>query len=49
MKGSLTTKEEFFDMVARSKEMIKSGDVFQILMSNRFIQKAKVDHKFYRF
>lgn len=43
------TKEEFFDMVARSKEMIKSGDVFQILMSNRFIQKAKVDHlSFYR-
>ena len=43
------TKEEFFDMVARSKEMIKSGDVFQILMSNRFIQKAKVDQlSFYR-
>ncbi len=43
------TKEEFFDMVARSKEMVRSGDVFQILMSNRFIQKAKVDHlSFYR-
>lgn len=43
------TKEEFFEMVARSKEMIKSGDVFQILMSNRFIQKAVVDHlSFYR-
>lgn len=43
------SKEQFFDMVARSKEMIKSGDVFQILMSNRFIQKAKVDHlSFYR-
>ena len=43
------TKEEFFKMVARSKEMIRSGDVFQILMSNRFIQKAKVDHlSFYR-
>ena len=43
------TKEQFFDMVAKSKEMIKSGDVFQILMSNRFIQKAKVDHvSFYR-
>jgi len=43
------TKEEFFEMVARSKEMIKSGDVFQILMSNRFIQKAIVDHlSFYR-
>ena len=43
------TKEEFFNMVAKSKEMIKSGDVFQILMSNRFIQKAKVDKlSFYR-
>ncbi|MGB0990557.1 anthranilate synthase component I [Arcobacter sp. F155] len=43
------SKEEFFEMVAKSKEMIKSGDVFQILMSNRFIQKAKVDHlSFYR-
>ncbi len=36
-------------MVDKSKEMIRSGDVFQILMSNRFIQKAKVDHlSFYR-
>ena len=43
------TKEQFFDMVAKSKEMIKSGDVFQILMSNRFVQKAQVDHlSFYR-
>ena len=43
------SKEEFFEMVDKSKEMIKSGDVFQILMSNRFIQKAKVDHlSFYR-
>lgn len=43
------SKEEFFEMVAKSKEMVKSGDVFQILMSNRFIQKAKVDHlSFYR-
>lgn len=43
------TKEEFFEMVARSKEMIKSGDVFQILMSNRFIQRAIVDNlSFYR-
>ncbi|MGB6329107.1 MAG: anthranilate synthase component I family protein [Halarcobacter sp.] len=43
------TKEKFFDMVAASKEMVRSGDVFQILMSNRFIQKAKVDHlSFYR-
>ena len=43
------SKEKFFDMVAKSKEMIKSGDVFQILMANRFTQKAKVDHfDFYR-
>ena len=43
------SKEKFFEMVEKSKEMIKSGDVFQILMSNRFIQKAKVDHiSFYR-
>jgi anthranilate synthase component 1 len=43
------TKEEFFSMVDQSKEMIRSGDVFQILMSNRFTQKAKVDHlSFYR-
>jgi len=43
------TKDQFFEMVKKSKEMIKSGDVFQILMSNRFIQRAKVDHlSFYR-
>lgn len=43
------SKEKFFEMVAKSKEMIKSGDVFQILMSNRFIQKANVDKlSFYR-
>ncbi|MCK9161756.1 MAG: anthranilate synthase component I family protein [Arcobacter butzleri] len=43
------TKEQFFEMVAKSKEMIRSGDVFQILMANRFTQRAKVDHlSFYR-
>ncbi len=43
------SKEKFFDMVAKSKEMIRSGDVFQILMANRFTQRAKVDHiSFYR-
>lgn len=43
------TKEEFFDMIARSKEMIRSGDVFQILMTNRYTTKAKVDNlSFYR-
>ena len=43
------TKEKFFDMVAKSKEMIKSGDVFQILMANRYTAYAEVDpFSFYR-
>ena len=43
------SKEKFFDMVAKSKEMIKSGDVFQILMANRYTAHAKVDpFSFYR-
>ncbi|OHE09225.1 MAG: anthranilate synthase component I [Sulfurimonas sp. RIFOXYD12_FULL_33_39] len=49
-KGSFAhTKEHFFKMVDDSKEMIKSGDVFQILMTNRFTRKIKVDpFSFYR-
>lgn len=43
------SKEKFFELVDRSKEMIKSGDVFQILMSNRYVQPAHVDRfSFYR-
>jgi len=43
------TKEKFFKMIQKSKEMIRSGDVFQILMTNRYIRKAKVDNlSFYR-
>lgn len=43
------TKEKFFDMVAESKEMIKSGDVFQILMANRYTEFTEVDpFSFYR-
>ncbi|WP_200762399.1 anthranilate synthase component I family protein [Nitrosophilus alvini] len=43
------SKERFFEMVEKSKEMIKSGDVFQIVMSNRLKQKAVVDKfSFYR-
>ena len=43
------SKEEFFDMIAKSKEMIRSGDVFQILMTNRYMTKAKIDNlSFYR-
>ncbi len=42
-------KAAFFEMVAKSKEMIKSGDVFQILMSNRFTQYTRIDPlSFYR-
>ncbi len=49
-EGKFTfSKDEFFDIVAKYKEYIRSGDVFQILMANRFTQKAKVDHlSFYR-
>lgn len=43
------TKEKFFDMISKSKEMIRSGDVFQILMTNRYTRKAKIDNlSFYR-
>jgi anthranilate synthase component I len=43
------TKPQFFDMVDKSKEMIRSGDVFQILMTNRYIRNAVVDpFSFYR-
>src|SRR5574344_2040734 len=43
------TKEEFFSIVEKSKEMIRAGDIFQILISNRFTQKAVVDSlSFYR-
>ncbi len=49
-KGSFAfSKEHFFEMVDMSKEMIRSGDVFQILMSNRFTQYTKIDRlSFYR-
>lgn len=43
------TKEKFFSMVDESKKMILSGDVFQILMTNRYIRHAEVDpFSFYR-
>ncbi len=43
------SKTRFFEMVADSKEMIKSGDVFQILMTNRYTRSARVDpFSFYR-
>lgn len=43
------SKEKFFEMVDESKKMIRSGDVFQILMTNRYIRHAEVDpFSFYR-
>jgi len=49
-KGSFAhSKEKFFEMIEESKEMIRSGDVFQILMTNRFTRNIKVDpFSFYR-
>ena len=49
-KGSFAhSKDKFFKMIEDSKEMIKSGDVFQILMTNRFTRNIKVDpFSFYR-
>ncbi len=49
-KGSFAhSKKHFFEMIKKSKEMILSGDVFQILMTNRFTRNIKVDpFSFYR-
>ena len=49
-KGTFAhTKDTFFKMIEDSKEMIRSGDVFQILMTNRFTRNIKVDpFSFYR-
>lgn len=42
-------KEQFFEMIEKSKEMIRSGDVFQILMANRYQQVCDIDpFSFYR-
>ena len=43
------SKDQFFNMVENSKEMIRSGDIFQIVLSNRYTQFAKIDKlSFYR-
>ncbi len=43
------SKDKFFDMVKKSKAMIRSGDVFQIVLSNRFTKYIKIDRlSFYR-
>jgi anthranilate synthase component 1 len=49
-EGSFSIKEERFkQLVLESKEMIRSGDVFQILLANRYTQKGKIDPlSFYR-
>ncbi len=39
-----TTKEQFMDMVTRSKEYILDGDAFQIVLSQRAEIEADVDH-----
>lgn len=49
-EGEFSIEEEKFkDMVLESKEMIRSGDIFQILLSNRYTQKGQIDPlSFYR-
>lgn len=49
-KGSFSIDEERFkQMVDESKEHIRSGDIFQILLSNRYTQKGEIDPlSFYR-
>ena len=49
-EGSFSIDEERFKiLVEESKENIRSGDVFQILLSNRYTQKGEIDPlSFYR-
>ncbi len=49
-EGEFSIEEERFkQLVSQSKEMIKSGDIFQILLSNRYTQKGEIDTlSFYR-
>ena len=49
-EGSFSIDEERFKaLVIESKENIRSGDIFQILLSNRYTQKGKIDPlSFYR-
>lgn len=43
------SKDEFFNIVKESKKNIENGDLFQILISNRFTQQGSVDKlSFYR-
>jgi anthranilate synthase component I len=49
-EGSFSIDEERFKaLVVESKENIRSGDIFQILLANRYTQKGKIDPlSFYR-
>ncbi len=49
-EGEYSIEEERFKrLVVESKEMIRSGDIFQILLSNRYTQKGEIDPlSFYR-
>ncbi|WP_309497794.1 anthranilate synthase component I family protein [Sulfurovum sp.] len=49
-EGTFSIDEERFkDLVVESKENIRSGDVFQLLLANRYTQKGKIDPlSFYR-
>jgi len=43
MKDSNMSKESFLEAVAKTKEHIKAGDIFQLVLSHRFERKTKVD------
>jgi len=49
-EGTFSIEEERFkQLVLESKENIRSGDIFQILLANRYTQKGKIDPlSFYR-
>ena len=49
-KGALhIDKNKFMQIIEDSKEHIKAGDIFQILISNRYTQKGEIDPlSFYR-
>jgi len=49
-EGTFSIEEERFkEMVLESKEHIRSGDIFQILLANRYTQKGEIDPlSFYR-
>ncbi len=40
--SSNTSKQKYLDMVARAKQYIKAGDIFQVVLSQRFSSKFKL-------